>query len=90
MGGVGGVLHDTFCFAGASCKENVQDGGERGTNAKFLHACLHAKFNICMKYTVIHIINIFTVLKAIYVFIMSVQISSNYANPLNLGSKHVN
>ncbi len=32
MGGVGGVLHDTFCFAGASCKENVQDGGERGTN----------------------------------------------------------
>ncbi len=31
MGGVGGVLHDTFCFAGASCKENVQDGGERGT-----------------------------------------------------------
>ncbi len=29
MGGVGGVLHDTFCFAGASCKENVQDGGER-------------------------------------------------------------
>ncbi len=32
MGGVGGVLHDTFCFAGASCKENVQDGGERGTD----------------------------------------------------------
>ncbi len=32
MGGVGDVLHDTFCFAGASCKENVQDGGERGTN----------------------------------------------------------
>ncbi len=32
MGGVGGVLHDTFCFAGASCKENIQDGGERGTN----------------------------------------------------------
>ncbi len=32
MGGVGGVLHDTFCFARASCKENVQDGGERGTN----------------------------------------------------------
>jgi len=29
---VGGVLHDTFCFAGASCKENIQDGGERGTN----------------------------------------------------------
>ncbi len=32
MGWVGGVLHDTFCFAGASCKENIQDGGERGTN----------------------------------------------------------
>ncbi len=32
MGGMGGVLHDTFCFAGASCKENIQDGGERGTN----------------------------------------------------------
>ncbi len=32
MGGVGGVLHDTFYFAGASCKEDVQDGGERGTN----------------------------------------------------------
>ncbi len=32
MGGVGGVLHDTFCFAGASCKKDVQDGGERGTN----------------------------------------------------------
>ncbi len=32
MGGVGEILHDTFCFAGASCKENVQDGGERGTN----------------------------------------------------------
>ncbi len=29
---MGGVLHDTFCFAGASCKENIQDGGERGTN----------------------------------------------------------
>ncbi len=28
MGGVGGVLHDTICFAGAWCKENVQDGGE--------------------------------------------------------------
>ncbi len=38
MGGVGGVLHDTFCFAGASCKENVQDGGERGTN-DFLQRC---------------------------------------------------
>ncbi len=32
VGGMGGVLHDTFCFAGASCKENIQDGGERGPN----------------------------------------------------------
>ncbi len=28
MGGVGGVLHDAVGFAGASCKENVQDGWE--------------------------------------------------------------
>ncbi len=26
VGGVGGVLHDAVCFAGASCEENVQDG----------------------------------------------------------------
>ncbi len=39
MGGVGGVLHDTICFAGASCKENVQDGGERGTDD--LCSCVH-------------------------------------------------
>ncbi len=32
MGGMGGVLHDAVGFAGASCKENVQDGGERGTD----------------------------------------------------------
>ncbi len=31
MGGVGGVLHDAGGLVGASCKENVQDGGERGT-----------------------------------------------------------
>ncbi len=30
MGGMGGVLHDAVGFAGASCKENVQDGWERG------------------------------------------------------------
>ncbi len=29
LGGVGGVLHDAVGFAGASCKENVQDGWER-------------------------------------------------------------
>ncbi len=29
MGGMGGVLHNTGSFIGASCKENVQDGGER-------------------------------------------------------------
>ncbi len=28
MGGMGGVLRDAVGFAGASCKENVQDGGE--------------------------------------------------------------
>ncbi len=32
MGGVGGVLHDAVGFDGASCKENVQDGWERGTD----------------------------------------------------------
>ncbi len=32
MGGVGGVFHDAVGFAGASCKENVQDGWERGTD----------------------------------------------------------
>ncbi len=32
MGGMGGVLHDAVGFAGASCKENVQDGWERGTD----------------------------------------------------------
>ncbi len=31
LGGMGGVLHDAVGFAGASCKENVQDGWERGT-----------------------------------------------------------
>ncbi len=32
MGGMGGVLHDTGSFTGASCKKNIQDGGERGTD----------------------------------------------------------
>ncbi len=27
-----GVLHDAVGFAGAACKENVQDGWERGTD----------------------------------------------------------
>ncbi len=36
---MGGVLHDTIGFAGASCKENVQDGGERGSND--LCSCVH-------------------------------------------------
>ncbi len=39
MGGMGGVLHDTGSFTGASCKENVQDGGERGTDD--LCSCVH-------------------------------------------------
>ncbi len=32
VGGVGGVFHDAVGFAGASCKGNVQDGWERGTD----------------------------------------------------------
>ncbi len=32
LGGMGGALHDTGNFTGASCKENIQDGGERGTD----------------------------------------------------------
>ncbi len=39
MGGRGGVLHNTICFAGASCKENIQDGGERGSDD--LCSCVH-------------------------------------------------
>ncbi len=39
VGGIGGVLHDTGSFTGASCKENVQDGGERGTDD--LCSCVH-------------------------------------------------
>ncbi len=35
----GGVLHDAVGFAGASCKENVQDGWERGTDD--LCSCVH-------------------------------------------------
>ncbi len=36
---MGGVLHDTISFTGASCKENVQDGGERGTDD--FCSCVH-------------------------------------------------
>ncbi len=39
MGGMGGVLHDAVGFAGTSCEENVQDGGERGTDD--LCSCVH-------------------------------------------------
>ncbi len=39
MGGMGGVLHDTGSFTGASCKENIQDGGERGTDDRC--SCVH-------------------------------------------------
>ncbi len=39
VGGMGGVLHDTGSFTGALCKENVQDGGERGTDD--LCSCVH-------------------------------------------------
>ncbi len=39
MGGMDGVLHDTGSFTGTSCKENIQDGGERGTND--ICSCVH-------------------------------------------------
>ncbi len=39
MGGMGGVLQDAVGFAGASCKENVQDGGEGDTDD--LCSCVH-------------------------------------------------
>ncbi len=39
MGGMGGVLHDIGSFTGASCMENVQDRGERGTGD--LCSCVH-------------------------------------------------
>ncbi len=32
MGGMGRVLHDAGIITGASCKENVWDGGESGTD----------------------------------------------------------
>ncbi len=36
---MGGVLHNTIGFAGASFKDNIQDGGERGTDDFF--SCVH-------------------------------------------------
>ncbi len=39
VGGMGGVLQDAVGFAGASYKENVQDGWERGTDD--LCSCVH-------------------------------------------------
>ncbi len=36
---MGGVLHNDVGFAGASCKENVLDGGERGPDE--LCCCVH-------------------------------------------------
>ncbi len=32
VGRMGVVLHDTINFAGTLCKENILDGGERGTD----------------------------------------------------------
>ncbi len=40
MGGMDGVLHDTIGFAWASCTENIQDGGERGTDD--FCSCVHS------------------------------------------------
>ncbi len=39
MGRMGGVLHNTIGFAGASCKENFQNGGERDTDD--FCSCVH-------------------------------------------------
>ncbi len=39
MGGMGGVFHNTVSFTGASCKENVQNRGERGIDD--LYSCVH-------------------------------------------------
>ncbi len=39
MGARGGILRDTGSFTGASWKENIQDGGERGTDD--LCSCVH-------------------------------------------------
>ncbi len=44
-----GVLHDTIGFAGASCKENVHDGGERGTDdlCSYVHCPLEGLAVCC-------------------------------------------
>ncbi len=39
MEAMGGIRHNTICFAEVSCKENIQDGGERGTDD--LCSCVH-------------------------------------------------
>ncbi len=39
MRGIGWVLYDTGSLPGASCKENIRDGGERGTD--YLCSCVH-------------------------------------------------
>ncbi len=51
---MGGVLHDTIGFAGASCKGNIQDEGERGTDD--LCSCVHCPLEglpVC--YNTVHI-----------------------------------
>ncbi len=49
MGRMGGVLHNIICFAGALCKENVQDGGERGTDD--LCSCVHCPLEGLLHYS---------------------------------------
>ncbi len=48
MGRMDGFLHDTIDLAGASCKEKVQDGGERGTDdfCSYVH-CLLEGLSVC-------------------------------------------
>ncbi len=47
MGGIGGVLHDTICFAEASCKENIQNGGERATDDFCSYHCPLEGLAVC-------------------------------------------
>ncbi len=46
---MGEVLHDTIFFAGALCKENIQDEGERGTDdfCSCVHCPLEGLWRVC-------------------------------------------
>ncbi len=56
MGRMGGVLHDTIGFTGASCKEYIQDGGERGTDD--FCSCVHCPLEgLAVCYTTVPILD---------------------------------